>query len=65
MSVVARKISMQLFSSKMQIVREIGKKVISLTVGSLEQGKRMEERNRGYFNVNVQSWLFTESQRKM
>lgn len=59
MSAVARKISMQLFSSKMQIVREIGKKVISLTVGSLGQGKRMEERNRGYFNVNVQSWLFT------
>lgn len=56
---------MQLFSSKMQIVTEIGKKVISLTVGLLERGKRMEERNRGYFNVNVQSCLFTESQRKM
>lgn len=55
MPVVARKISMQLFSSKMQIVTEIGKKVISLTVDLLEQGKRMEERNRGYFNVNVQS----------
>lgn len=65
MPVLARKISMQLFSSKMQIVTEIGKKVISLTVGLLERGKRMEERNRGYFNVNVQSCLFTESQRKM